>query len=111
MLDEAEKDRMYYRRNGGGVTLSGGESLCQPDFGSALLYGLHQHGIHTAMESMGCAEFSTIERFLENLDLYLMDIKHMEPEKHKAFTGRSNELMQELLEEVKRAGLKGQIGG
>ena len=51
---------------------------------------LHAHGIHTAMESMACADFSTIRRFLENLDLYLMDIKHMEPEKHKAFTGRSN---------------------
>ena len=51
---------------------------------------LHAHGIHTAMESMACADFSTIKRFLENLDLYLMDIKHMEPEKHKAFTGRSN---------------------
>ena len=61
------------------------EVLCQPDFGSVLLRGLHAHGIHTAMESMGCAEFSTIERFLENLDLYLMDIKHMEPAKQKAF--------------------------
>lgn len=93
MLEEAEKDRMYYRKSGGGVTLSGGESLCQPDFGAALLKGLHAHGIHTAMESMACAEFDTIRRFLENLDLYLMDIKHMEPEKHKAFTGKSNELM------------------
>ena len=104
MLDEAEQDRMYYRKSGGGVTLSGGESLCQPDFGSALLRGLHAHGIHTAMESMGCAEFSTIERFLEHLDLYLMDIKHMEPDKHKAFTGRSNELMLENAKKIATSG-------
>ena len=50
MLDEVEKDRIYYRKSGGGVTLSGGESLCQPDFGAALLKGLRAHGIHTAME-------------------------------------------------------------
>ena len=86
------------------MTLSGGESLCQPDFGAALLRGLHAHGIHTAMESMACAEFSTIERFLENLDLYLMDIKHMEPEKHKAFTGRSNELMLENAKKIASSG-------
>ena len=104
MLEEAEKDRMYYRKSGGGVTLSGGESLCQPDFGAALLKGLHAHGIHTAMESMACAEFDTIRRFLENLDLYLMDIKHMEPEKHKAFTGKSNELMLENAKKIATSG-------
>ncbi len=104
MLDEAEQDRMYYRKSGGGVTLSGGESLCQPDFGSALLRGLHARGIHTAMESMGCAEFSTVKRFLEHLDLYLMDIKHMEPDKHKAFTGRSNELMLENAKKIATSG-------
>ena len=56
------------------------------------------------MESMGCAEFSTIERFLEHLDLYLMDIKHMEPDKHKAFTGRSNELMLENAKKIATSG-------
>ena len=102
MLDEVEKDRIYYRKSGGGVTLSGGESLCQSDFGAALLKGLRAHGIHTAMESMACAEFDTIR--LENLDLYLMDIKHMEPEKHKAFTGRSNELMLENAKKIATSG-------
>lgn len=100
VLLEISQDRSFYRRSGGGVTLSGGEALCQPDFGSALLLGLKENGYHTAMESMGCAPFSTIERYLPNLDLYLMDIKHMNPQKHKEFTGKSNELMLENAKKI-----------
>lgn len=95
VLLEISQDRTFYRRSGGGVTLSGGEALCQPDFGEALLYGLKAEGYHTAMESMACAKKETIDRYLPNLDLYLMDIKHMNPKKHELFTGRSNELMLE----------------
>lgn len=95
VLLEISQDRSFYRRSGGGVTLSGGEALCQPEFGEALLKGLKENGYHTAMESMGCAPAEVLERYLPNLDLYLMDIKHMNPEKHRAFTGRSNELMLE----------------
>jgi pyruvate formate lyase activating enzyme len=95
VLLEIEKDRAYYRRSGGGVTLSGGEALCQPEFGAALLYGLKENGFHTAMESTGCAPFETITRYLDNLDLFLMDIKHMDQTKHKQYTGCSNELMQD----------------
>lgn len=100
VLEEVKKDSAYYRRSGGGITLSGGEALCQPDFGSALLEGAHDNGMNTAMESMGCADFKVIERFLANLDLYLMDIKHMDPQKHKAFTSRSNELMLENAKKI-----------
>lgn len=95
VLYEVKKDRNYYRRSGGGVTLSGGEALCQPDFGAALLLGLKESGFSTAMESTGYAPFETIERYLPNLDLYLMDIKHMDPKKHEEYTGRSNERMLE----------------
>jgi len=95
VLNEVIKDMPYYRRSGGGVTLSGGEALFQPEFGEALLEGLHDNGIHTAIESTAQAEFSIIERYLKNLDLYLMDIKHMDSEKHKKFTTGSNELILE----------------
>lgn len=104
VLLDISQDRAFYRRSGGGVTLSGGEALCQPDFGSALLLGLKENSYHTAMESMGCAKFETIERYLPNLDLYLMDIKHMDPAKHKAFTGRSNELMLENARKIAESG-------
>lgn len=95
VLKEVEKDRPYYRRSFGGMTLSGGESLCQPDFTLALLMGARQKGIHTAMESMGCASFEVIQKILPYLDQYLLDIKHMNPAKHKEFTGHDNLLMLE----------------
>jgi pyruvate formate lyase activating enzyme len=93
VMETVEKDRGYYRRTGGGLTLSGGECLCQPDFCEALLASAKQRGISTAIESMACAEWSVIERMLPHLDTYLMDIKHMRPDKHRESTGKSNELM------------------
>ncbi len=104
VLEEIEKDRSYYMRSGGGLTLSGGESLCQPEFARDLLRAAKENGINTAMESMGCANFKVIEEILPYLDTYLMDIKHMDGEKHKAFTGRSNELM---LENAKKIAVTG----
>ena len=101
VLEVVERDRTYYRRsNGGGLTLSGGESLCQPDFAEALLRGAKERGLTTAMESMGCAEWKVIERILPWLDQYLLDIKHTNPEKHRAFCGKSNELMLENAKKI-----------
>lgn len=86
------KDRDYYRRSGGGLTLSGGECLAQPDFASALLETAHEEGLNTAIESTGFADFEMIrQKILPHLDHYLMDIKHMDPAKHKAYIGQSNE--------------------
>lgn len=90
-----KKDRPYYRRSGGGLTLSGGESLCQPEFARDLLRGAKAAGISTAMESMGAVPYEVIEMILPYLDTYLLDIKHINAAKHKEFTGRSNELMLE----------------
>ena len=91
VLQEVLCDRPYYRRSGGGVTLSGGESLWQPDFALALLEACHESGINTAMETTGFAEPAVIERFIPHLDLFLMDIKHVNSQKHEAFTTRPNE--------------------
>lgn len=104
VMETVEKDRSYYRRSGGGLTLSGGESLCQPRFTQALLQTAKSRGINTAMESMGCADFQTIERILPYLDTYLLDIKHMNPDKHRAFTGKSNELMLENARKIAAIG-------
>lgn len=105
MIEVIEKDRPYYYRSGGGLTISGGECLCQPEFTRDLLRAAKERGIHTAIESMACASFERIEMFLPYLDLYLMDIKHTNPAKHKEFTGRSNELM---LENARKTALTGQ---
>lgn len=91
VLSEVLKDRPYYNRSGGGVTLSGGESLLQPDFAVALLKACKDSGINTAIETTGFASADVIERFLPYLDTVLMDIKHINSEKHKKFTTQSNE--------------------
>ena len=91
VLKEVLRDRMYYRRSGGGVTLSGGESLTQPDFAVALLTACQENGVHTAIETTGFASPETIERYLPVLDCVLMDIKHMDSEKHREFTTRPND--------------------
>lgn len=105
VMETVEKDRTYYRRTGGGLTLSGGESLCQPEFAAALLRAAYEAGISTALESMGCAEYQVIEGILPYLDQYLLDIKHMDPVKHKEFTGRSNELMLENAMKIAQSGM------
>ena len=87
VMETVEKDRPYYQRSGGGLTLSGGESLCQPEFARDLLKAAKERGINTAMESMGCAPFPVIEEILSYLDTYLLDIKHMDEEQeiYRAF--------------------------
>lgn len=91
VLEEVLKDRPYYRRSGGGITLSGGESLLQPDFALSLLEACHENGVNTAIETTGFADASVIERYIEHLDLFLMDIKHMNSAKHQEFTTKPNE--------------------
>ncbi len=105
VMETVERDRPYYRRSGGGLTLSGGESLCQPDFARDLLRAAKERGINTAMESMGCAAFETIEKILPYLDTYLMDIKHTNTAKHKEFTGRANDLMLENAKKIANSGM------
>lgn len=105
VLSVVERDRGYYRRSGGGITLSGGESLCQPAFALALLRESHNRGLHTALESMGCADWEVIRAVLPYLDQYLMDIKHTNGEKHRIFTGKSNESMMENARKIAESGL------
>lgn len=91
VLSEILKDRPYYRRSGGGVTLSGGEALLQPDFAVTLLEACKENGLTTAIETTGFAKREVIERFIPHLDLFLMDIKHINSDKHKEFTTQPNE--------------------
>lgn len=91
VLEEVLRDRPYYRRSGGGVTLSGGESLLQPDFATALLEVCHENGINTAIETTGFADKTVIEQYIPHIDLFLMDIKHINSRKHEEFTTKPNE--------------------
>jgi len=99
-------DLPYYRRSGGGVTLSGGEVLCQADFAAELLSACHQNGLHTAIESAASSSYDKIEKLLPHLDLYLMDIKHTDPVKHKEYTGVDNRLILENARRVAESGVE-----
>lgn len=91
VIQKVMQDIAYYRRSGGGLTLSGGECLCQPEFARDLLRAAKERGISTAIESTAGLPFTNIAMLLPFLDTYLMDIKHMDSEKHKRFTGQNNE--------------------
>ena len=105
VLEIVERDRGYYRRSGGGITLSGGEMLCQPEFALALLRESKNRGIDTAVESMGCAPWETVRALLPYIDNYLLDIKHTDERKHEEFTGKSNALMKENARKIAESGL------
>lgn len=106
IMPEILADLPYYRRSGGGVTLSGGEVLCQADFATELLAECKRNGLHTAIESAASLPFEAIEKLLPHLDLFLMDIKHMNGEKHKEYTGKDNALILENATRVAKTGVE-----
>lgn len=93
VMDEVLRDMPYYRRSGGGITLSGGEALCSPDFATALLRECRSYGINTAVETACSMPYDIIERFVPLVDTFLTDIKHINSLKHEQFTGMRNELI------------------
>lgn len=105
IMETVEKDRPYYWRSGGGLTLSGGECLCQPEFAASLLKAAKMSGINTAIESTGCVDYSVIEGIIPYVDTFLMDIKHINGEKHREFCGRSNELILENANRISASGM------
>ena len=106
IMPEILADIPYYRRSGGGVTLSGGEVLCQADFAAELLRECKDNGLHTAIESAASLPYSEIEKILPHLDLYLCDIKHMDNDKHREYTGVPNTRILENAERIARSGVK-----
>ncbi len=85
------RDMPYYKRSGGGLTLSGGECLGQPEFARALLMLAHAAGISTCIETAGCVSESALLSVLPHADTVLFDVKHMDSEKHRRFTGKPND--------------------
>ena len=106
ILPEILADENYYRRSGGGVTLSGGEFLGQHEFAAELLKACKEYGLHTAVESTANAPWEKIEAVLPYIDLFLMDVKHMDSAKHKEYTGVGNERILENAAKLARSGVE-----
>lgn len=96
------QDRIFYKQSGGGVTVSGGEPLMHIDFVEELLRRLKEEGIHTAVDTCGAVGFDILERAARYTDLFLYDMKVMDDQKHKEYTGVSNMLIIENLIKLSR---------
>jgi pyruvate formate lyase activating enzyme len=90
VLERVERDRVFFEESGGGMTLTGGEPTAQPEFLAALLEGAAGLGIHTALETCGAFPRKLVELLTERVDLFLFDLKHTDPERHRAGTGATN---------------------
>jgi pyruvate formate lyase activating enzyme len=104
VLSRITKERAYFRKSGGGVTLSGGEPLAQPGFSRSILRACYNANIHTAVETAGHVPWRHFERILEFTDLVLYDIKHMDDALHRETTGVSNRLILENARRIARSG-------
>ena len=90
VVAEVARDEPFYARSGGGMTLSGGEPLLQPAFAAALLARARERGVHTALDTCGYAPWETFDRVRGDVDLFLYDVKLLDDERHRRFTGVSN---------------------
>ncbi|SDT88568.1 glycyl-radical enzyme activating protein [Desulfobacula phenolica] len=99
IFTEVMKDALFYESSGGGFTVSGGEPLMHPDMTLSLLKRAKKEGLHTVLDTTGFANWNTIKSILKYVDLVLLDIKQLDNEKHKKWTGVSNRL---ILENAKK---------
>lgn len=90
ILAQVEEDDVFYARSHGGITLSGGEALAQPEFALALLREARHHRISTTIETCGHYPTKVLAEACTLLDQLIFDIKSLDAEKHKKFTGRDN---------------------
>ncbi len=105
VMEELEKDRVFYEKSGGGVTVSGGEPLSQPEFVSALLARCRNAGFHTALDTSGLGLWPAFELLLKNCDLVLFDLKHPAPKAHEEFCGVDVQLICENLRRIAQTGI------
>ena len=106
LLDVVLADRAFYESSGGGVTFSGGECLLYPDFLQELLQRCKENGLHTAVDTAGHVPFERLERVLPYTDLFLYDIKSMDPEVHRQYVGADNALILQNLATLLQRGAK-----
>lgn len=98
ILKQIKTDMKYYKKSGGGVTLSGGEPLSQIDFCETILKECYDLNINTAVETTGHVPTEHIARIMEYVDVFLYDIKSINEGRHKKLTGVSNK---RIIENIK----------
>jgi len=100
VIKEIEKDLVFYEESDGGVTFSGGEPLRQSEFLEGLLNGCREKKIHTAVDTSGYISWEILNKISPKVDLFLYDLKLMDIERHKKYSGVSNEIILENLKKL-----------
>jgi pyruvate formate lyase activating enzyme len=90
VVEKATHLKPFFDHSKGGITITGGEVTLQADFAAAILAGCRSRGIHTTIETCGACDWERLEKVLEHTDLVLYDLKIMDEEKHRRWTGASN---------------------
>ncbi len=98
ILDVVEQDKPFYESSGGGMTLSGGEPTLHAAFALELLKEAKKREIHVCLDTNGYCDFSILEEFAKYTDIFLFDLKHLDPVKHLEKTGVRNEIILKNLE-------------
>ncbi|MDP3030067.1 MAG: glycyl-radical enzyme activating protein [Deltaproteobacteria bacterium] len=116
LVDILLRDKIFYEVSGGGVTFSGGEPTVFMDYAAAVLKALKDSGIHTAIQTNGFFAWEEFgEKILPYVDLIMFDVKLADADKHREYTGQSNELilanLKNLLSEIRRGVSETRRGG
>jgi Pyruvate-formate lyase-activating enzyme len=106
IVKEAISDMPFYRKSGGGVTISGGEPLLFPEFTLELVKELKNKLVHIAVETSGFGGWEHLSRIAEYADLLLYDLKHMNPIRHQACVGVPNAIIQDNLRKLADLNIK-----
>ena len=104
VIEDVMKDLRFFKKSNGGITVSGGEPMMQPDFSLALLKEAKKQGIQTAMETSGFASLEQYKKVLPYVDEFLWDYKETDETKHKKFTGVSNQQILKNLDALYKDG-------
>lgn len=100
IMKRVEEDDVFYTRSGGGLTLSGGEPLAQPDFTLALLREAKKARLHTTIESCGQYPTEALDQACRLLSSLIFDVKSLDPVRHREYTGHGNEQILKNLNHV-----------
>ena len=104
VMEKVDEDRIFYENSGGGVTFSGGEPVFQYEFLKALLEESQRRRLHTVLETNGYYPWEELEKLLPSLDVVLFDIKHLNGNVHKHYTGSGNDLIKTNMERLAKKG-------
>ncbi|MDR0653156.1 MAG: glycyl-radical enzyme activating protein [Synergistaceae bacterium] len=106
VMEAVMKERIFFEQSGGGVTISGGEPFSQADFAMGLLEECKRNGINTAVDTCGFVGTDSLLEAVPLTDVFLYDLKHMDPVAHKRYTGVDNEIIKSNMLKLGEAGAR-----